>query len=89
MRWCAVDKKLKERGFTFFISFTEVWEMDLIREVILEEIPWLTESELSKVLIECYKEMSPPRLRSEYLKNLRQKLELPKVENNILNIINK
>jgi len=87
MRWCAVDKKLKERGFTFFISYTEVWEMDIIKEVILDEIPYLNDSELSKALMECYKEMSPPRLRSEFLKKLRKKLEFSKVENNLLNII--
>ena len=76
MGWNTADKKLKDKEFVFCISCTEVWEMDVIREVILEEIPWLNESKLSKALIECYNEMSPPRPRSEYLKNLRRKLEL-------------
>ena len=76
MGWIIVDKKLKDKEYIFFISFTEYWEMDIIREIILEEIPWLNESELSKALMECYKEMSPPRPRSEYLKKLRQKFDL-------------
>ena len=76
MGWTTADKKLKDKEFIFYISCNEIWEIDLIKEVILEEMPCINDSELSKALIECYKEMSPPRLRSEYLKNLRRKLGL-------------
>ena len=76
MEWAAVEKKLKNKTFSFFISWTEIWEIDLIKDVILEELPSLNESELSRMMIECYREMEPPRPLSEYLKLLRHKLEL-------------
>ena len=76
MGWKSADNKLKDKEYNFYISFTEFWEIDLIKEIILEEMPCINDSELSKALIECYNEMSPPRRRSEFLKNLRRKLEL-------------
>ena len=75
MGWTEVDKRIKQKIFSFFVSCTEAWEMDFIKEVIMEEVPYLNESELSKAMMECCKELAPPRPRSEYLKHLHQKLE--------------
>ena len=76
MGWTEVDNKIKQKIFSFFVSCTEAWEMDFIKEIIMEEVPHLNESELSRAMMECCKEIAPPRPRSEYLKHLRQKLEL-------------
>jgi len=75
MGWNEVDKRLKQKIFSFFITCTEAWEMDFIKEIILEEVPHLNETELLKTMMECCKEIAPPRPRSEYLKHLRHKLE--------------
>ena len=76
MGWTEVDNKIKQKIFSFFVSCTEAWEMDFIKEVIMEEVPHLKEQELSKAMMECCKEIAPPRPRYEYLKYLQQKLEL-------------
>ena len=75
MGWNEVDKRLKQKMFSYFVSCTETWEMDLMREIIREEVPRLNESELLKAMMESCREIDPPRPRSEYLKHLRQKLE--------------
>ena len=75
MGWNEVDKRIKQKIFSFFVSCTEAWEMEFIKEIIMEEIPRLNESELSSVMMECCKEIAPPRSRSEFLKYLQQKLE--------------
>ena len=80
MGWTEVDKRIKQKVFSFFVSCTEAWEMDFIKEVIMEEVPHLNESQLSKAMVECCKEIAPPRPRSEYLKYLQQKLELDMVQ---------
>ena len=76
MGWTNVDNKIKQKIFSYFVSCTEPWEMDFIKEVIMEEVPYLNESKLSKAMMECCKEIAPPRSRSEFLKYLQQKLEL-------------
>jgi 23S rRNA G2069 N7-methylase RlmK/C1962 C5-methylase RlmI len=76
MGWHEVDKRIKQKIFSFFVSCTEAWEMDFIREIIMEEVPHLNEEELSKAMIDGCKEIAPPRPRTEYLKYLQQKLEL-------------
>ena len=76
MGWTEVDKRIKKKIFSFFVSCTEAWEMDFIKEVIMEELPHLNESELSKAMMDCCKEIAPPRPRSEYLKHLQMRLEL-------------
>ena len=76
MGWTNVDNKIKQKIFSFFVSCTEAWEMDFIKEVIMEEVPYLNESKLSKAMMECCKEIAPPRPRSEFLRLLQYKLEL-------------
>lgn len=80
MGWTDVDKRIKQKIFSFFISCTEAWEMDFIKEVITEEVPHIKEDILSKAMVECCKEIAPPRPRSEYLKYLQQKLEFEIVQ---------
>jgi hypothetical protein len=80
MGWTEVDNKIKRKIFSFFVSCTEAWEMDFIKEIIMEEMPYLNESVLSRAMSECCKEIAPPRPRSEYLKYLQQKLELEFVQ---------
>lgn len=75
MGWTEVDKRIKKKIFSFFVSCTEAWEMDFIKEIIMEEVPYLDESELSKTMVQCCKEITPPRPRKEFLKHLRHKLE--------------
>ena len=75
MGWNEVDKRIKQKIFSFFVSCTEAWEMEFIKEIIMEEVPRLNESDLSRTMIECCKEIAPPRSRSEFLKHLRNKLE--------------
>lgn len=79
MGWTEVDNKIKKKIFSFFVSCTEAWELDFIKEVIMEEVPDLNEEELSKAMMESCKEIAPPRPRTEYLKYLRYKLELEPV----------
>jgi hypothetical protein len=76
MGWADVDNKIKQKIFSFFVSCTEAWEMDFIKEVIMEEVPCLDEAKLTKAMIECCKEIAPPRPRSEFLRLLQYKLEL-------------
>jgi len=76
MGWNKVDKRIKQKIFSFFVSCTEAWEMEFIKEIIIEEVPYLNESELSKAMMKCCKEIAPPRSRSEFLKHLRHTLEL-------------
>lgn len=75
MGWTEVDNKIKRKIFSFFVSCTEAWEMDFIKEIIMEEVRGLNESELSRAMMECCKEIAPPRPRSEYLRLLKHKLE--------------
>ena len=75
MGWNEADKRIKQKIFSFFVSCTEAWEMEFIKEIILEEVPYLNDSELTRVMMKCCKEITPPISRSEFLKYLQQKLD--------------
>jgi len=74
MGWKEVDDKTKKRIDSQFVSCTEKWEMDFIKQVIKEEFPHIPDSKIIEAIAECCAEVKGNRPRAKFMQCLQNKL---------------
>ena len=71
MGWKEIDDKLKRRRDALYVSCDEEWELDYLKDLILEEFPEFSEEEVEQALKECCERVSAPRPRTDFLECLQ------------------
>ncbi len=74
MGWQEVDNKTKKQIDGQFVSCTEKWEMDYIKQVIKEEFPHLSDIKIDAAIKECCKEVKGNHPRTKFMQCLQSKL---------------